>query len=142
MGRLSLLVHARAKPPLRKRKRSERMCWLGDPDPVVRVAGLIRDLRIDAGLMARELAFRMGVARNVVTRDEMQPYIRKQFGLDLIARYAAALELEPGVILVALDEVWCAGALREEARVAEEEAKLRRAGAGARRRWRSRALVR
>lgn len=77
------------------------------------LAARIRELRLEAELTQEEIADRVGTHRPLVSRMERGTHCP---GLEQIWRYAAALEVEPALILCVLDPVW-----REAAKWSPEE---------------------
>lgn len=97
--------------------------WLGDP--YERLAGRIRELRIDAEMTQGELARRCGVERPHVCRWERA--LHTLFPTTL-ACIAAALEVDMDTLCCVLDERWVASA-----RVIERAARERPPRVAARR---------
>lgn len=71
------------------------------------VGARIRELRLDAEMSQRELARRLGSHRPVIGRIENGKHL---VDLRMVARIAAALELDVATVLVCLDDAWCAAA--------------------------------
>lgn len=67
------------------------------------IGARLRELRKDAELSQRQLALRVGNNRVHVARAERGVLVAT---VETVQRYARALEVEPGVIWVALDPTW------------------------------------
>lgn len=67
------------------------------------IGARIRELRLDAELTQEQLAFLVGTHRPIVGRVENGRHV---ITIETVACYAAALGLEMGDLLVALDITW------------------------------------
>lgn len=68
------------------------------------IGARIRELRLEAEITQGELAEKVGSYRPVLARIERGGH--RTISLDNIWRYAAALDVEPGLLLCVLDPVW------------------------------------